>query len=124
VLEVGAGTGELWKHIDYSKARLTLVDFSPAMCEKMRELPKGDIHQCDATSLSFDDGSFDLVIVNHMLFHVDNPDLAFEGIRKGSAAWREGCCRPQWARAHERAQRHQQCNRKAIHRDQLLRHHC
>lgn len=78
VLEVGAGTGELWKHADYSNAQLTLVDFSPAMCEKLRDVPGATVRQCDAASLPFEDNSFDLVIANHMLYHVNNPDAALK----------------------------------------------
>ncbi|QDS72597.1 hypothetical protein FKW77_001433 [Venturia effusa] len=80
VLEVGGGTGELWRHIDHSNARLTLTDFSPAMCDKLRDLqiPGSTVKQCDATQLPFDDASFDVVIANHMLYHLDDPDAAIK----------------------------------------------
>ena len=41
VLEVGAGTGKLWTHVDHIGRRLslTLTDFSPAMCEQLRTIP-------------------------------------------------------------------------------------
>ncbi|GAA0472037.1 transcriptional regulator [Paractinoplanes deccanensis] len=76
VLEVGAGTGELWRHLDPRRAglRLTLVDFSAAMCERLREVPGADVRQCDAAELPFAEGRFDAVIANHMLYHVDDPD--------------------------------------------------
>ncbi|KAI4125133.1 MAG: hypothetical protein LQ338_004429 [Usnochroma carphineum] len=79
VLEVGSGTGELWRRIDSSHARLTLTDFSPAMCEKLRELrfPQAiSVKQCDAAALPFPDARFDLVIANHMLYHLDDPEAA------------------------------------------------
>lgn len=78
VLEVGGGTGELWRRIDSARGKLTLTDFSSAMCDKLRELslPKATVQQCDATALPFPDASFDLVIANHMLYHVDNPEAA------------------------------------------------
>jgi ubiquinone/menaquinone biosynthesis C-methylase UbiE len=78
VLDVGAGTGELWRHVDHSKAKLTLVDFSPAMCTKLREIPGAAVHQCDAVNLPFPDCSFDGVIANAMLYHLNDPDAALK----------------------------------------------
>jgi SAM-dependent methyltransferase len=76
VLEVGAGTGELWKYLDHTNARLTLTDFSPAMCAALRALniPNANVKQCDASRLPFSDHQFDLVIANSMLYHVNDPD--------------------------------------------------
>jgi SAM-dependent methyltransferase len=76
VLDVGAGTGELWRHVDHCGIRLTLADFSAAMCARLREVPGARVEQCDATELPFADGSFDAVIANHMLYHLDDPDAA------------------------------------------------
>jgi SAM-dependent methyltransferase len=80
VLEVGAGTGELWKEVDYSEAKLTLTDFSPAMCASLQKLsiPGSSVQQCDAAALPFPDRSFDYVIANHMLHHVDDPDVVLQ----------------------------------------------
>lgn len=76
VLEVGAGTGELWRNTDASLARLVLTDFSAAMCERLRGIPGATVRQCDAVQLPFADASFDTVIANHMLYHIDDPDAA------------------------------------------------
>ena len=80
VLEVGSGTGELWRHIDSTFAKsLTLTDFSSAMCDRLREVQlysSATVKQCDAASLPFADESFDLVIANHMLYHLDSPEAA------------------------------------------------
>ncbi|CAI4210941.1 unnamed protein product [Parascedosporium putredinis] len=76
VLEVGAGTGELWRRTPHPDARLTLTDFSAAMCENLRGVPGAEVRQCDATALPFPDQSFDSVVANHMLYHVDDPDAA------------------------------------------------
>ncbi|MFD0578845.1 class I SAM-dependent methyltransferase [Dactylosporangium darangshiense] len=78
VLEVGAGTGKLWRHVDHLARglRLTLTDFSPAMCEQLRLVPNAEVQRCDAAALPFRDAGFDTVIANHMLYHLDNPDTA------------------------------------------------
>ncbi|TDU87536.1 methyltransferase family protein [Kribbella voronezhensis] len=78
VLEVGAGTGKLWSQIDHVArgVRLTLVDFSPAMCAELRKIPSAQVHEANALDLPFDDASFDTLIANHMLYHVDDPALA------------------------------------------------
>jgi SAM-dependent methyltransferase len=74
VLEVGAGTGELWQHLPHGE--LTLVDFSPAMCAQLGNLPNARVLRADAAALPFGDGSFDTLIANHMLYHLDEPDAA------------------------------------------------
>lgn len=89
VLEVGAGTGRLWTHIDHVKRRLslTLTDFSPAMCEQLRTIPAARVQQCDATDLPFPDASFDTVVANHMLYHLDDP---IAGLREFARVLRPG----------------------------------
>jgi len=72
VLEVGAGTGELWRQLT-PPADLTLADFSAAMCAG---LPGPRVVRCDAAALPFPAGSFDSVIANHMLYHLDDPAAA------------------------------------------------
>jgi SAM-dependent methyltransferase len=78
VLDVGAGTGKLWTHVDHRERglRLTLTDFSPAMCEQLRTIPDGRVVRCDAVALPFPDASFDTVVANHMLYHVNDPARA------------------------------------------------
>ncbi|MEU3454848.1 class I SAM-dependent methyltransferase [Micromonospora sp. NPDC006766] len=78
VLEVGAGTGKLWGHVDHlgRGLNLTLTDFSPAMCTQLLTIPGACVQQCDATNLPFSDASFDTVIANHMLYHLDDPVAA------------------------------------------------
>jgi SAM-dependent methyltransferase len=78
VLEVGAGTGQLWTNVDHIGQRfdLTLTDFSPAMCEQLRTVRGARVEQCDAADLPFPSTSFDTLIANHMLYHLDDPAAA------------------------------------------------
>jgi SAM-dependent methyltransferase len=76
VLEVGAGTGLLWTRLSPAGRSLTVTDFSPAMCTRLRSIPGARVARCDATRLPFRDGGFDAVIANHMLYHVDDPSSA------------------------------------------------
>ena len=75
-----------------SGARLTLVDSSPAMCAQLREIPGAQVEQCDAAALPFADASFDAVIANHMLYHVDDPAAVVHEfdrvLRPGGWRWR------------------------------------
>ena len=76
VLEVGAGTGELWRRIGWLGSRVTLADFSAAMCGRLRAVPGARVVRCDAAGLPFATGCFDAVIANHMLYHLDDPEVA------------------------------------------------
>ena len=81
VLELGCGTGDMWKgHEDLMGAcsSLTLSDFSEGMLESAKtnlgEKPGLEYRVIDIQNIPFDDESFDLVIANMMLYHV--PDIA------------------------------------------------
>lgn len=81
---VGAGTGRLWLEIDHRGRGLdvTLADFSAAMCDQLRTIPGAAVRQCDAASLPFADASFDTVLANHMLYHLDDPEVALLEFRR------------------------------------------
>lgn len=84
VLEVGAGTGELWTTADLDGITLTLTDASPAMCETLRDrhFPNATVRQCRIDALRFADSSFDGVIANHMLYHLDNPTTGLDELHR------------------------------------------
>ncbi|WP_127503517.1 class I SAM-dependent methyltransferase [Actinoplanes solisilvae] len=89
VIEVGAGTGALWSRVDHRArgVRLTLADFSPAMCERLSSVPGATVVRAGATELPFPDGSFDGLIANHMLYHLDDPAA---GLREFARVLRPG----------------------------------
>nr|WP_308129299.1 class I SAM-dependent methyltransferase [Actinoplanes polyasparticus] len=86
VVEVGAGTGALWNRIQ-APTGLTLVDFSPAMCEGLRAVAGAHVVRGSAMELPFARGSFDGLIANHMLYHLDDPEV---GLREFARVLRGG----------------------------------
>jgi SAM-dependent methyltransferase len=87
ILEVGCGPGELWlQNAERTPAgwRLTLADLSPGMLEKAREGlgDRADYEVADVQELPFEDESFDVVVANHMLYHVGDRPRAFEEIAR------------------------------------------
>lgn len=80
VLELGCGTGAIWRGRDdliANCASLVLSDVSPGMLETARKALKGydtiAYKIVDIQDIPFADNSFDIVIANMMLYHV--PDL-------------------------------------------------
>jgi ubiquinone/menaquinone biosynthesis C-methylase UbiE len=87
ILEAGCGNGNLW-HANRERIppgwRLTLTDFSEGMIEQARGR-LGDLatyRVADVQELPFADESFDLVIANHMLFHVPDRERALAEIAR------------------------------------------
>lgn len=77
VLEVGCGDGNIWReNLDRIPPgwKLTLTDLSPGMVEAARAALGGraEYMVADVQDLPFPDESFEAVIANHMLFHVDD----------------------------------------------------
>jgi phosphatidylethanolamine/phosphatidyl-N-methylethanolamine N-methyltransferase len=77
ILEVGVGTG---KNFDYypKDARITAIDFSPAMLKqaaqtKIRKNSHVDLALLDVQSLSYADNSFDTVIASFVFCSVPMP---------------------------------------------------
>ena len=81
VLELGCGTGDMWKdHEDLIKScsKLVLSDFSEGMLENAKTNIRSDAYVeyrvIDIQDIPFEAESFDVVIANMMLYHV--PDMA------------------------------------------------
>jgi ubiquinone/menaquinone biosynthesis C-methylase UbiE len=90
VLELGSGTAALWQA---NRERLpiactiTLSDLSPGMQRAAREqlgplANRFDWAIVDAQAIPYDAQSFDVVIANHMLYHVPDRDVAIGEIRR------------------------------------------
>ena len=80
VLELGCGTGDMWKgkrDLAARCGRLILSDFSAGMLEQAKETLKDmsgiEYRVVDIQAIPYPDQSFDAVIANMMLYHV--PDL-------------------------------------------------
>lgn len=89
VLELGCGTGSMWKgHEELIKrcGRLVLSDFSEGMVETTRgaigEYDNVEYQVIDVQSIPYEDESFDVVIANMMLYHVPDLDKGLREIRR------------------------------------------
>lgn len=90
VLELGCGNGDLWRsNIDRKPAGLhaVLSDFSSGMSEaaalNLKEVPDGfEFRVIDAQSIPYEDKTFDMVIANHVLYHVPERKKALNEIRR------------------------------------------
>jgi len=90
ILEVGSGSGVLWKSIgDRIPAgwNITLSDLSSGMLDAAwRNLVvlgrPFQFKEIDAQSIPFEDETFDAVIANHMLYHVPDRAKAFAEIKR------------------------------------------
>jgi ubiquinone/menaquinone biosynthesis C-methylase UbiE len=92
ILELGCGPGKLWlSNLDRIGAdwQITLSDFSEGMLrEAQHNLSQSQSQHhfafqiIDAQSIPFDDASLDVVIANHMLYHVPDRPKALAEIRR------------------------------------------
>jgi SAM-dependent methyltransferase len=84
VLEVGCGPGHLWrKNGDRIPAiDAVLTDLSPGMVHEAEAALDASVCVADAQSLPFKDGTFDVAVANHMLYHVPDRDRAIGELRR------------------------------------------
>jgi ubiquinone/menaquinone biosynthesis C-methylase UbiE len=90
ILELGCGTGALWRDMSRrvpSGWEITLSDLSPGMlADAERNLDQAgwvfSFLAADAQAIPFDDASVDAVVANHMLHHVPDVDQALAEIRR------------------------------------------
>jgi ubiquinone/menaquinone biosynthesis C-methylase UbiE len=90
ILELGCGPGYLWKeNVNRipSTWDITLSDLSPGMLDSAwRNLVVTGrsyrFREIDAQSIPFEDGTFDAVIANHMLYHVPDRAKAIAEIKR------------------------------------------
>lgn len=88
ILEIGCGPATtLWgSNLDRIDPtwRITLADSSAGMIEAARELlaDRAEYAVANAEALPFAPGSFDVVLANHMLYHVEDRPKAFAEIRR------------------------------------------
>lgn len=87
ILDVGCGTGAFWsanRHRVRPAWSLTLLDSSPGMIDAAcRDLgDRAGYVVADVQELPFSDNSFDVVLANHMLYHVSDRPRAFGEIKR------------------------------------------
>ena len=85
VLEVATGTGLIATNIAACVRHVEAIDFAPQMIGKAKKKKApGNIHFAveDATALSFEDGSFDAVIISNALHIMPDPAKALSSISR------------------------------------------
>lgn len=89
ILELGCGDGVHWKdRIDKlpKACKLILSDFSEGMLNLVKEryskFDNVSFEKIDIQSIPFEDNSFDMIIANHMLFHVPDLNKALQEVNR------------------------------------------
>ena len=87
ILEVGCGPAEFWKrNLDRLDPTwdLTLTDLSPGMIDAAQHVlgERAAYAVADVQELPFGDGSFDVVLASHMLYHVADRPKSFSEVRR------------------------------------------
>ncbi|SFG83983.1 class I SAM-dependent methyltransferase [Sporolactobacillus nakayamae] len=89
ILELGCGDGTFWKKNGERFPKgcaITLSDFSSGMLadaqRRIGNLPNVTYQIVDIQQIPFDDHYFDVVIANHMLYHVPDRERALKEVRR------------------------------------------
>lgn len=91
VLELGSGRGELWNYyfendvLQSYEMDITLSDFSDGMVDCLQQSYPGrkiSVRKIDILDIPFEDGTFDLIIANSMLYHVKDIDAALSEVKR------------------------------------------
>jgi ubiquinone/menaquinone biosynthesis C-methylase UbiE len=89
ILEFGCGTGNIWREKESvlpDNIEITLTDISPLMIEKAKEKlcsnEKFNFKIMDIQNVPFSDNCFDIIIANHMLYHVLDIEKASSEIKR------------------------------------------
>lgn len=84
LLELGCGNGKLWQEnrIDLRNREIFLSDISEGMVEEVRNKLGTDFNciVADAEKIPFKDSYFDTIIVNHILFYLNDLNLGLKEI--------------------------------------------
>ena len=83
VLELACGTGQITHRLAREVKTWTATDFSPKMLEEAKKQGKEDnieFSVADATTLLYDDKSFDVVVIANALHIMPEPDKALSEI--------------------------------------------
>ncbi|AZV57617.1 MerR family transcriptional regulator [Clostridium sp. AWRP] len=88
ILELGCGNGELWqKNLDKIPEGwdITLTDFSPGMLQDTKNnlginSKRFTFKIADVQNIPYEDNSFDVIIANHVLYHVGDVDKSLSEI--------------------------------------------
>lgn len=89
VLELGCGTGEMWKNRESflrSCSKVVLSDFSEGMVATTKEnigsYENLEYKVIDIQDIPYQDAAFDIVIANMMLYHVPDLDRGLTEVRR------------------------------------------
>lgn len=81
-LEVGAGNGEISKHLIDKNHKVVATDISQKMVKVIKEKLKIKAYVCDAEKLPFDNNSFDTVVAAEVIYYLDHPEKFIKEARR------------------------------------------